>query len=126
MAREEFCRELAESLLGRRLILQLRAINDVSLRSKCGDEAIKDFQCDIHTFFVELAEVLRRQFPNAAESERAMFRMQLTMYSYSIYPMLSYPEGFVGQGGRMSLCGEVTSIEHLVTKGLMLLSAELH
>ncbi|SHE25611.1 TetR/AcrR family transcriptional regulator [Actinomyces glycerinitolerans] len=125
MGREEFCRELADSLLGRRLILQLLAVSDASLRSKCGDEAIMDFQRDIHPFFAELAEVLRRQFPDAAESEREMFRTQLTMYSYSIYPLLSYPEGFVGQVGRMNLYGEVAPIEDLVKKGLMLLSAEL-
>lgn len=125
MEREEFCRGLTGSLLGRRLILQPLAVSDASLRSKCGDEAIMSFQRDIHPFFAELAEVLRMQFPDATESKREMFRTQLTMYSYSIYPLLSYPEDLMGQVGRMNLYGEIAPIEELVTEGLMLLSAEL-
>ena len=125
MTREQFCRSLAKSLIKRQLIMQLFTVQQTKLLAECGKDAILQYNRDIHPFFEALSDILKTQFPDCAEEQRDMFKVQLTLYCYSIYPLTNMPAIYPNEVAPMNLYGDVPSSEDVIFKGLMLLSAEL-
>lgn len=125
MTREQFCRSLTRSLIKRQLIMQLFTVQQTKLLAECGKDAILQYNRDIHPFFEQLTDILRSQFPDCTDEQRDMFKVQLTLYCYSIYPFTNMPSVYAKKVAPMNLYGDVPPSEDVIFKGLMLLSREL-
>ncbi|MBR1421981.1 MAG: TetR/AcrR family transcriptional regulator [Ruminococcus sp.] len=121
VSRETFCKQLAGSLIKQHLLIRLFSVRQFQLEKKLGDDKMKSFYETVKPFFDTFTAMLNKQFPNAEKSKLDMFKIQFTLYCYSVYPVsqLSSWES------TDDFFGKVPDFETIYYKGLMLLTSEL-
>lgn len=121
VSRETFCKRLARSLIKQHLLIRLFSVRQFQLEKKMGDEKMNRFYETVKPFFDTFTAMLNKQFPSTEKSKLDMFKIQFTLYCYSVYPM--------SQMNRLEskddFFGKVPDHETIYFRGLMLLTSEL-
>ena len=75
-------------------------------------------------FFDALKEIIKTQFPNAAEKTVDRFRIQFTLYCNSLYALDNLPQCQMQAFEDLNLFGEIPSSKQLTFEGLLLLTSD--
>ena len=121
VSRETFCKRLASSLIKQHLLIRLFSVRQFQLEKRLGTEKMEHFYEIVAPFFDTFTAMLNKQFPDAEKSKLDMFKIQFTLYCYSVYPMSQMD----GWESRDDFFGNVPDFETIYFKGLMLLTSEL-
>ncbi len=121
VSRETFCRRLASSLISQSLLIRLFSVRQFQLEKNLGAEKMERFYETVKPFFDTFTAMLDKQFPNTDKAKRDMFKIQFTLYCYSVYPMSQMDR----QGTNDDFFGKVPDLKTIYYKGLMLLTSEL-
>lgn len=125
VSRATFCRRLAASLLKRHLLVKLFSLRQFHLEEACGEEKMQAFDEKIAPFFDTFTEILVKQFPSAKKSAIDMFKIQFTLYSYSVYPITQMTERQLSNKSTISFFGKMPDVQTIYYQGLLLLTNEI-
>lgn len=123
MTRERFCRKLTSVLWERQLLLKLLSLQLPVWRHEYSDENLKRFVTESMPYQRTLDAVLLKQFPNATEEARNMFRIQFSVYCNSLYVIEHLPQSQVAAMEDQKVFDNIPKGEDICYEGLMLLSA---
>lgn len=121
VSRQTFCKRLAGSLIKQHLLIRLFSVRQFQLEKKLGDDKMNIFNETVKPFFDTFTAMLNKQFPNAKKSKLDMFKIQFTLYCYSVYPMSQLSKW----ESTDDFFGCVPDFETIYYNGLMLLTGEL-
>ncbi|MBR1701146.1 MAG: TetR/AcrR family transcriptional regulator [Lachnospiraceae bacterium] len=123
MARERFCRKLASILWERQLLLKLLSLQLPVWRHEYSDDNWKKFVEETAPYQETLKSVLIKQFPNATDEQRNMFRIQFSVYCNSLYVIEHLPESQMKAMEKSNFFDSIPKGEDICYEGLILLSA---
>lgn len=122
LKKETFCIRMASSLLKRPLLIKLFSLRQFHLESKCGEEKMREFNRAIEPFFQTFTDILKKQFPDTSDDKLNMFKIQFTLYSYSIYPITQMTEQIMNGEEVVSFFGKIPDTKTIYYNGLLLLT----
>lgn len=121
VSRETFCKRLAGSLIKQHLLIRLFSVRQFQLENKLSDNKMNSFYETVKPFFDTFTAMLNRQFPDAKKSKLDMFKIQFTLYCYSVYPVSQLSKW----ESTDDFFGRIPDFETIYYKGLLLLTSEL-
>ena len=123
MTRERFCRKLTSILWKRQLLLKLLSLQLPVWRHEYSDEDLERFVKETLPYQRTLTQVLLRQFPDAGDEARNMFRVQFSVYCNSLYVIEHLPQSQMTAMEEQKVFDSIPKAEDICFEGLMLLSA---
>lgn len=123
LTRESFCRRLTSVLWERQLLLKLLSLQLPVWRHEYSDENWNRFVEESVPYQKTLRDVLVKQFPNATEEARNMFRIQFSVYCNSLYVIEHLPQSQMTAMEEQRIFDSIPKGEDICYEGLLLLSA---
>ena len=121
VSRETFCKRLAGSLIKQHLLIRLFSVRQFQLEKKLGDDKMNSFYETVKPFFDTFTAMLNKQFPNSEKKKLDMFKIQFTLYCYSVYPVSQLNKLHSAD----DFFGIIPDFETIYYRGLLLLTSEL-
>lgn len=123
MTRERFCKRMASVLWNHQALLKLLSLQLPVWRTEYSDENLKKFVEETYPYQKLLKDILIKQFPNATDEERNMFRIQFSVYCNSLYVIGHLPAGQMEAMEEKNVFDSIPGGEDICYRGLLLLSA---
>lgn len=123
--RERFCRKLTSILWERQLLLKLLSLQLPVWRKEYSDENWKKFVKETAPYQKTLNDVLIKQFPNATDEQRNMFKIQFSVYCNSLYVIEHLPESQMNAMNENNFFDSIPTGKEICYEGLLLLSSVL-
>ena len=73
MEREDFCHLLTDTLLQRKIMMELLAVHLIAIEKNCSLEKLTEFKAESQRVFEILEQGLEKFFPQTDEASRTMF-----------------------------------------------------
>ena len=123
MPRERFCKRLSTILWEHQLLLKLLSLQLPVWRTEYSDESLKRFVDETDPYQKLLRDILLKQFPDATDEQRNMFRIQFSVYCNSLYVIEHLPVSQMAAMEERKVFDSIPKGEDICYEGLLLLSA---